>query len=218
MGEKGLQATMSAIIAADREEKHLCPCDGPSRSTCFKVAHDLEKEYSIHKKKASVGTIARQKAMSSAISALSFAAACSRMVAPCSERDQITNADGSVYEASGHKDNYLVYAVGRGHEAVKGDVNEVGKDASSMKFSVKRYATGSAAGRSPPPVYIFPDARMKDNEIATYPVPGLGSGQEPNAVGYIVFCQTRACNRAFYKWWLMVVFLPFVEALREVHK
>lgn len=44
---------------------------------------------------------------------------------------------------------------------------------------------------------------------------GLSHGGDPGAVGYLVFCHSRASNSAFFRWYIRTVVIPFCQHCRE---
>jgi len=101
----------------------------------------------------------------------------------------------------------------------EGEVNKMQTDPenpseNALKFSIKKYVCGSGGGMTTAPVFVFADSRMGADDFVVYPCAGLGTGQELDSVGYIVFCKTRACNVAFYTWWMKYIYIPWIKQLR----
>ena len=65
-----------------------------------------------------------------------------------------------------------------------------------------------------PPIYMIADEGMEKEAIDVVKVRGLG----PNtATGSIVFVKNRACNRAFYKWFITTILVSFVDHSRATY-
>jgi hypothetical protein len=64
---------------------------------------------------------------------------------------------------------------------------------------------------------IIADDQMGPEEIDIHEVKGLSIGTEIEGFGYVVFTKTRATNKAFYRWFLKVLFTPRIVRLRVFH-
>lgn len=206
------------VINDHREDNGRLPKNSISPEGKRKLYYKLRKEHGIRKKHGDCGTVAREKAVASVLNALSFAAACNSFVPSLKCRDQATNADATTFEASGSKDCIEVFAAPKSEIGqVKVEVDPDAADENNLKFSVKKYVTSSGSGYVTKPIYIFADSRMGADEMIYYECKGLGQGQDVETVGYIVFCKSRACNKAFYHWWLKDIYIPWVAQLRQLN-
>eukprot|EP01034_Spumella_vulgaris_P029667 gene29667-36749_t len=67
----------------------------------------------------------------------------------------------------------------------------------------------TAAGFVAPPVYIIQDSSMPKETHMVTQVTGLSHSCDTTSYGYLVFCNTRACNASFYQWFMETVVIPF---------
>lgn len=67
-------------------------------------------------------------------------------------------------------------------------------------------------------MFVVADENMKKEDIDVHEVSGLGIGTHIGAKGYIVICDTRQCNVAFYRWFNKTILIPTVNELRRVHE
>jgi hypothetical protein len=84
-------------------------------------------------------------------------------------------------------------------------------------YTIKYYLLMNAIGTTSIPVYLFADERMDKEICDVYEVPGLGIGTDMTQKGFMVFCQSRAGNENFYKWFNDMVLIPYVTAIRKAH-
>jgi hypothetical protein len=80
---------------------------------------------------------------------------------------------------------------------------------------IKKYFFHNSAGQVAPPVYVVADDSMAPNTFRAFKINGLSSTNAAGDYGYLVFCQSRAGNDAFYFWYVTTVVLPFVAKVRE---
>lgn len=80
---------------------------------------------------------------------------------------------------------------------------------------IKKYFFHNSAGQVAPPVYVVADDSMEPNTYRAFRINGLSSTNAAGDYGYLVFCQSRAGNDAFYFWYVTTVVLPFVAKVRE---
>lgn len=73
----------------------------------------------------------------------------------------------------------------------------------------------SAGGKVCCPVYILADDSLDKEEFYHYELPGLGVSTDARNRGYIVFCKTRCCNIAFYKWLNESIIVLFIMDIRS---
>jgi hypothetical protein len=85
----------------------------------------------------------------------------------------------------------------------------------SLGMYIKKYFFHNSAGQVAPPVYVVADDSMEPNTYRAFRVNGLSSTKAAGDYGYLVFCQSRAGNDAFYFWYVTTVVLPFVAKVRE---
>ncbi|KAJ1410748.1 hypothetical protein B484DRAFT_402841 [Ochromonadaceae sp. CCMP2298] len=86
---------------------------------------------------------------------------------------------------------------------------------SGVCYFIKYYATINAAGDQARSIYILADDNMLPGEIDVKEVTGIGSGASSKDISYFVFCKTRCPTIEFYKWYVRIVFIPWVQELRE---
>ncbi len=84
----------------------------------------------------------------------------------------------------------------------------------NVLFSIKYYLLFVASGEQSEPIYIIADDNMGEEDIDIYKVPELAVHTNLESTGYVVFCKSRACNKAFYKWFNKDILLPFIDVLR----
>jgi hypothetical protein len=80
---------------------------------------------------------------------------------------------------------------------------------------IKKYFFHNSAGQVAPPVYVVADDSMEPNTYRAFKISGLSSTNAVGGYGYLVFCQSRAGNDAFYYWYVTTVVLPFIVQVRE---
>ena len=85
----------------------------------------------------------------------------------------------------------------------------------SLGVYIKKLFLHNSAGSCSPPSYIIADDSMDDNTYEVHKVNGLGISSDPGNFGYLVFCKTRGCNKAFYGWFIKFVLLVFIAAVRD---
>ena len=76
-------------------------------------------------------------------------------------------------------------------------------------YSIKYYLTISADGVAGTPVYVIAHAGMKAEEFKAYEIKGIGFSVGQEDSGYVVLCQSRSCNKAFYLWLVEKVIIPY---------
>ena len=89
--------------------------------------------------------------------------------------------------------------------------------ANSLPYGIKLFALVAASGHYAPPVLIFQDKGMKEDDFNVQTTMLLGGGNNKR-FGYVVFCKSRCPNTNFYEWYNNEVLIPFIQDQREVHK
>jgi hypothetical protein len=93
-----------------------------------------------------------------------------------------------------------------------------GDNTTGLSFFIKYYLLMSAAGDAMEPVFVVADASMKEGDFHAYKIKGLGCGTDMGSHGHLVFCKTRGCNVAFYKWLNDEFIVPSVFKIRSTYE
>ena len=83
-----------------------------------------------------------------------------------------------------------------------------------LRFSIKYYALIAAFGFAYDPVFVLADKTMNPEALDVYEVKGLGIANTITDKGCAVFCQSRVGNRAFFRWFVTSLLIPYVQAIR----
>lgn len=85
----------------------------------------------------------------------------------------------------------------------------------TMAIAVKMFHCHNAAGYSTKPVFVIADDEMGEEEFKVFLVRGLGNNNVNRSNGWLCFTKTRACNRAFYRWFATEIVCKFVKKSRD---
>jgi hypothetical protein len=173
-----------------------------------------KKLFEVREGDAEVSTAARDKALADPRNALSFATMNACCV-PLSTPELIINVDATQFTCGDTKARGTKAAfVGKHPRNVK--VKAIKSDCLTSYF-IKYYATNNAAGGQARPIYILADHEMRDQEIDVHEVLGIGAGTSPKETAFIVFSKTRVPQLEFYKWYIRMILVPWVQELREIY-
>jgi hypothetical protein len=92
-----------------------------------------------------------------------------------------------------------------------------GDNTTGLSFFIKYYLLINAAGDAMDPVFVVADDNMQPEVFHAYEIPGLGIGTDIGSRGHLVFCATRGCNLAFYKWLNNNFLVPSVMRIRSAY-
>jgi transposase len=160
-------------------------------------------------------TTARMEAIADVRNALSFATMNACCV-PISTPELIINVDATQFTCGDVKGSGAQAAyVGKRPRNLK--VQPKKGESGLTSYFIKYYATISAAGGRARPIYIIADDQMKEQAIDVHEVTGIGAGTHPGETAYIVFCKSRVPQLEFYKWYVRIILVPWVQELREIY-
>ena len=170
--------------------------------------YDLEQELGIQTGGAEETTDARAAAVADKRNSFAFAAM-SSLVSQIVKRALILNADATQYTVGyDSKSKVKVKYI----EKINGaplKVLPVKDNNGGVLFTIKYYLLIGAAGEQSDPIFIIADDNMGPEDIDAHKIPELAVHTHPDSTAYVVFCKTRCCNAAFYKWFVVdVLFSP----------
>lgn len=174
----------------------------------------LDEELGIHTGDAEETTDARAAAVADQRNSFTFAAlntAISKIV----KKQFILNADATQFTV-GHdmkkkvQVKYLEKLNGRPLKVLPVKDSE-----GHGLFTIKYYLLITAGGDQADPIYIIADDKMGENDIDIHEIKQLSVNSGIDSTAWVVFCKSRACNAAFYKWFNESILLPFIQALRK---
>jgi transposase len=203
---------MAEAVVATAVDRGIATCKVKpiSRRTVVRYKEKID----FHTGNAKTTTTARAEAVHDPRNALSFAAMNACCV-PMSTPELIINVDATQFTV-GDKDYAPPKAVWCGKRPDNVKVMPKKGDGLTSYF-VKYYATITAAGAQADPIYIVADDGMAVNDIHVNEVIGIGAGPSPREKAWIVFSKTRVPRIDFYKWYLKMVFIPWVQELRQIY-
>ncbi|KAJ1424399.1 hypothetical protein B484DRAFT_398301, partial [Ochromonadaceae sp. CCMP2298] len=125
-----------------------------------------------------------------------------------------SDSSGAVFVVVSEEDEELLAISGKPLKAAprKGD------NSHGVSFFIKYYLLMTAAGNIMDPVFVIQDPFMEAETMDPYWVPGLGVTPHVMSGGWVVFCQTRGCNKAFYRWLYMDYFTKAIWDLRKAYE
>lgn len=179
---------------------------------------NLEKKLGIKTLNAEVTTNARAEATSDILNFVSFAAMNYLYVKLLEIRPQmILNADATQFKVGNRTDGKVqVKAI----SLKKGPVKATPKardPATGMAFFIKYFLLMSAAGNAHTPVYVIANPQLDAEEMYPYLVRDLGASTEAGSAGWVVFCKTRGCNKAFFNWYQSEIVQKTIVGLRKIY-
>jgi hypothetical protein len=99
-----------------------------------------------------------------------------------------------------------------------GDLPTTYQSQGTTDLFIKLYHFHMAAGMAANPVYCVAVASMGPEDLIVRRIQGLGSHNNADNCGWIVFTKTRSCNTAFYRWFYEHIVVPFVVLCRFNYK
>ena len=164
----------------------------PHRSTKFLLGRQLHVNSGVGEETTS----ARAVATRSIWNAVSFAAM------NCAMRSLvhlIANVDASQFKVGNSLDGRVEveYIVDSARPAA---LKSVADNNGIVAYFIKYFLLIFADSLAGPPVYVIADANMPADVIDGYTIPGLGISTGVMSTGFVVFCQTRCANQAFFEW------------------
>jgi transposase len=200
-------------VAATAADAGIAPCYVKPISK--RSMGRIKKELNVNAGNCECTTTARALAIEDVRNALSFATMnCCCVPISCAEL--IINVDATQFtcgdtKGSGCKAAYV------GQRPRNLQVMPKTGESGLTNYFIKYYATISAAGGQARPIYIIADHDMVDQEIDVHEVKGIGAGSSPAETAFLVFCKTRVPQLEFYKWYIRIVLVPWVQELREIY-
>ena len=171
----------------------------------------LDKKLGIRDARAEATTVARANACASVRNAVSFAVMNKLMSTVVPPQLQL-NVDGSQF-CVGSDDNGRV--VVKYSERVKDkSLKVLPEDGDGgLRFSIKYYALIAAFGFAHDPVFVLADKTMDPEALDVHEVKGLGIANTMTDREYVVFCHSRVGNRAFSRWFVTTLLIPYIQAI-----
>ena len=84
---------------------------------------------------------------------------------------------------------------------------------STMDLFIKQFFIVNAAGYSGPPLFVI-SHQMNEDDMVVLPIEGLGLSTDAIVTGYIVFCNSRGGNKAFFKWLFEIYIVDCVKTFK----
>ena len=141
--------------------------------------------------------------------AISFAAMNKLMVTNC-KAHLILNSDATQFKVGCDSNQKIIveYVLGIHGRKMSLKAEPDKQSAGIVAFYIKYYLLMS--------VYVIQNSFMSAGEIDVYEVHGLQTHSGIEGKGYVVFCESRACNLKFYKWYVQTILIPHVNNIRRL--
>ena len=177
----------------------------------------IKKKVGLKSGNASPSTRARIIACLSIKNAISFAAMNKLMVTNCKPH-LILNSDATQFKVGCDSNQKIIveYVLGIHGRKMSLKAEPDKQSAGIVAFYIKYYLLMSAAGVASDAVYVIQNSFMPAGEIDVYEVHGLQTHSGIEGKGYVVFCESRACNLKFYKWYVQTILIPHVNNIRRL--
>ena len=141
-------------------------------------------------------TNARHKAVNDIFNAISFAVM-NQTIVPLCEPQLIINYDATQYQVGYHANELIECIVLRSEKYKKKKVFKDPLNQGITAYFIKWMCVINACGETSDIVFLVADSSMDDTVIDVVKVPGLSCSSHVGALGYIVFCKSRAGNLFF---------------------
>ena len=82
-----------------------------------------------------------------------------------------------------------------------------------LRYSIKYYALIAAFGFASDPIFVLADNGMDREALDVHEVKGLGIANSMTDKGYVVFCSSRLGNRAFFRWFVIIILIPHTRSI-----
>lgn len=222
-GEKRIQYSIEEVedlyadaVSKTAERRNKSKAQG--EQFCKKTLKNTLRKVGANIHNAEETTDAREKACNDIYHFVTFAAM-NQAVVPHVKEPLILNFDAKQSKV-GDVDDRKRKAVNIGK--VKFDYSYKVRKRKNHKgigaFFIKTYALISRLGHLAPTVDVISSPGMGPTEIDAYKVHGLGGDIGTQSYGYVVFCKSRGCNKAFYQWYNKTVLIPFIQELRNKYE
>jgi hypothetical protein len=170
----------------------------------------------VHIGNAELTTTARARACEDVRNSLSFAVMNACCV-PLSTPELIINVNATQFTC-GDKATQPTTVVYTGKRPKQLKTEPTGGSQGLTNYFIKYYATINAAGDQARSIYILADDNMLPGEIDVKEVAGIGAGASSKEISYLVYSKTRCPTVEFYKWYIRIVLIPWVQELREYYR
>ncbi|KAJ1419561.1 hypothetical protein B484DRAFT_466098 [Ochromonadaceae sp. CCMP2298] len=172
-----------------------------------------KKQIDFHTGNAKTTTTARAEAVHDPRNALSFAAMNACCV-PMSTPELIINVDATQFSVG---DKAWAPPKAVWCEKRPDNLKVVPKRSGMTNYFIKYYANITAAGAQADPIYIVADEGIAVKDFRAEQVISIGARSSPREKGWVVFAKTRVPKIDFYKWYLKIFFVPWVQELRQIY-
>ena len=211
--ESELRDVVLSKIKKTQNMRNVC---NMHQSINQKTLRRLEKLCNLKFRKSQPMTNAHKRELGDCRNAVTYA------VGIVSATDKLGDDDVFSFDSS----SFEVARNGSMHEELVLVVNDIvekkcdrsisSHSSNDLAYSIKGHFASSKAGHVAPLVIILADDTLEKDIFKVHEARGLSVTGSPRDVGYIVFSKTRSGTVEMWKWWLLVVFIPFIVQCREL--
>lgn len=185
------------------------------RKPSAKAIAKYEEKMGIMTKNAEATTNARAEAVADLQNAISFAAM-NYGIVPYVLPQLIVNCDATQFTVGSESGRKIQVKVLTKSECYKVLPDESNKGITA--YFIKYYLIMNAYGQISHPIFVVADETMAEDTIDVYRVPCLSLSVSLESTGWLVFCKTRCCNLAFYRWLLKDMIVDFISLIKKHHQ
>ena len=202
-----------------RERKNDLPKDPISKNTKRKYFEML----GVDKFKVEITSKARKIAVADVANFITLAAVNYEMIKVLDTPEElILNIDATQYQVGSTQEKTATLLAIQDDTEVKKKpkkaVARQGDNNQGTALFVKYFCLINAVGDLLEPIFIIADDTMVPGKFHPYRVKNLGVGTGPGCSAWLVFCNTRCCNIAFFRWLFTVAIIEAIQCVRNVYE
>jgi hypothetical protein len=124
--------------------------------------------------------------------------------------NMIFNFDNTQYVIDKDSDDQYICIKVEGNDPI------VAPGTGKLGLAVKYYHFHNANGYSGELVIVISDDSMGEESMEMFPIQGYSNNTAIDSVGYLVFTKSRCGNKAFFRWYITFIVIPFINKCRDV--